>query len=157
MQCFPGAGLKPAPELFSDDVATGIDSSRSGAYPAFKMSGDTIKRALLAGAVCLVAAIPLAAHHSLAAKYKTGQVIMLDGTVTKIDWSNPHARLYMDTKGPKGMVEMWNLEMASPNILMLNGWSIDTLRQGDHVVVSAHPSRDGSHEGYATKVLRAGR
>jgi hypothetical protein len=121
------------------------------------MFGDTIQRAVLAGVVCLAAAIPLSAHHSLSAKYKTAQVIMLDGTVTKIDWSNPHARLYLDTKGPKGMVEMWDLEMASPNILMLNGWSIDTFRRGDHVVVSVHPSRDGSNQGYATKVLRAGR
>ena len=107
-------------------------------------------------ATFLLAALPLAAHHSLATKYKTAQIIMIEGTITKVDWSNPHARLYIDTKDPAGMIEMWDLEMASPNLLTINGWKIDTFRKGDRVVVSAHPSRDGSHEGYATKVALAG-
>lgn len=81
---------------------------------------------------------------------------MIEGTITKVDWSNPHARLYLDIKDPAGMIEMWDLEMASPNLLMINGWKIDTFRKGDRVVVSAHPSRDGSHIGYATKVALAG-
>src|SRR5581483_9854067 len=101
--------------------------------------------------VC-TAALPLAAHHSLAAKYNTMEVIMLDGTVTKVDWSNPHARIYMDVKEPSGAVEMWDFEMSSPNLLMINGWRIDSIRKGDHVMISGHPSRNGSHNGYATKV-----
>jgi hypothetical protein len=111
----------------------------------------------LAGASCLLAALPVLAHHSLAAKYDTEQVIMLDGTVTKVDWSNPHARLFLDIKGPAGAIQMWDFEMASPNLLMINGWKIDSFRRGDHVVVSGYPSRDGSHNAYATKVARGGR
>ena len=116
-----------------------------------------MKHVVFVGAGCLLAAIPLAAHHSLATKYQTARVIMIEGTVTKVDWSNPHARLYIDTKDPSGMIQMWELEMASPNLLMINGWKIDTFRRGDRVVVSAHPSRNGSHEGYATRVSFAGR
>ena len=121
------------------------------------MARNAIKRTLLAGASCLLAALPLLAHHSLAAKYDTEQTVMLDGTVTKLDWSNPHARLFLDIKGPAGAVQMWDFEMASPNLLMLNGRKIDSFRKGDHVVISAHPSRDGSHNGFATKVALAGR
>jgi len=114
-----------------------------------------MKRA--AAVIAVLAGTPLLAHHSLATKYQTGETIMLEGTVTKIDWSNPHARLYIDLKDPAGMIEMWDLEMASPNLLMINGWKIDSFRKGDKVVISAHPSRDGSHQAYATKVTLAGR
>jgi hypothetical protein len=121
------------------------------------MGRNAAARVFFAGASCLLAALPVLAHHSLAAKYDTEQVIMLDGTVTKVDWSNPHARLYLDIKGPAGAIQMWDFEMASPNLLAINGWKIDSFRKGDHVVVSAHPSRDGSHIGFATKVALAGR
>lgn len=121
------------------------------------MSRSGTTRLLLAGAGCLLAAIPVLAHHSLSAKYETGQTIMLNGTVTKVDWSNPHARLYIDAKGSGGMIQMWDFEMASPNLLMINGWKIDSFRKGDHVVVSAHPSRDGSYNGFAVKVALASR
>lgn len=107
---------------------------------------------ILVSALTLAAALPLAAHHSLAAKYDTEHVIMLDGTVTKVDWSNPHARIYMDVKGPAGMIQMWDFEMSSPNLLLINGWKIDSIRKGDRITVSAHPSRNGSHNAYATKV-----
>lgn len=113
-------------------------------------------RVVLAAAA-LAVALPLAAHHSLSAKYYTGRIIMVDGTITKVDWSNPHARLYLDIKDPTGMIQMWDFEMASPNLLMINGWRIDSFRRGDHVLISAHPSRDGSHNAFATKVTLEGR
>lgn len=119
------------------------------------MGRAAISRVLLVGVACLLAALPSLAHHSLAAKYDIGQVIMLQGTVTRLDWSNPHARLYLNIKQPAGAVQMWDFEMASPNLLMINGWKIDTFRKGDRVVVSAHPSRDGSHSAFATKVAFA--
>ena len=114
-----------------------------------------VARVVLA-CICLAASLPLAAHHSLSAKYYTMQTIMLDGTITRVDWSNPHARLYLDIRGPAGMIQMWDFEMASPNLLMINGWRIDSFRKGDHVLVSAHPSRDGSHNAFATKVTLEG-
>lgn len=107
-------------------------------------------RALLA--VLLFAATPTFAHHALAAKYNTSQPITLEGTVTKVAWSNPHVRLYLDAKEKGSTPAGWDLEMASPNLLFLNGWKIDTLRPGDHVTVEAYPARDGSKHAYAQKV-----
>lgn len=103
-----------------------------------------------------LAALPLFGHHSLSSKYDTEQVFMLDGTVKRLDWSNPHARLLLEAKDQTGTLQQWDFEMASPNLLAINGWKIDTFRKGDHVVVSAHPSRDGSHHAFATKVTLAG-
>ena len=112
---------------------------------------------LVTGFALLLAALPALAHHSLSAKYDTRQSILLKGTVTKITWDNPHVHLYlqaMDTRTP----EMdWEFEMGSPNLLLLNGWKLDTFRRGDHVLVTAYPARDGSRFGYASKVTLSGR
>jgi|SRR5712691_8595323 len=108
---------------------------------------------LIAGVGFLLAVMPVLAHHPLSAQYDLNQLITLKGTVTKVAWSNPHARLYINVKDEgSSTVANWELEMTSPNVLMLNGWKIDTLRQGDHVIVEAHPSRHGSNLGYANKV-----
>jgi hypothetical protein len=104
--------------------------------------------------ILLCAAFPALAHHALAAEFKVNQTIMLTGMVTKVEWSNPHARLYLEAKGEGGDVMKWDFEMASPNLLALQGWRIDTFRRGDHVTVSAYPSRDGSNRAYATKISR---
>jgi hypothetical protein len=103
----------------------------------------------------LAAALPVLAHHALASEFRLNQMITLTGMVTKIDWSNPHARLYLETKNETGEVMKWDFEMASPNLLTLRGWKIDTVRRGDRVTVDAYPSRDGSNRAYATKVSRA--
>jgi hypothetical protein len=110
---------------------------------------------LLAGGVLLWAALPALAHHALATEFKTNQTIMLTGVVTRIEWSNPHARLYLEATGGNGDVMKWDFVMESPNLLMLHGWKIDTIRRGDRVTVNAYPSRDGSNHAYATKVSRA--
>lgn len=120
------------------------------------MTGKTIQTIGVAALGALLAGIPAAAHHSLSTKYQTAEMIMLQGTVTKVEWSNPHAKLYIDAPGAAGMIEMWDFEMASPNLLTLNGLKIDSFRKGDRVLISAYPSRDGSHQGYATKVTLAG-
>ena len=113
-------------------------------------------RSLLpAGGMLLCAALPLLAHHALASEFKINQMIMLSGMVTKVEWSNPHARLYLEAKSDSGDVMKWDFELASPNLLTLHGWKIDTVRRGDHVTVSAYPSRDGSNRAYATKVSRS--
>lgn len=93
------------------------------------------------------------AHHALAAQYDLNRSVTLAGTVTRIEWGNPHVRLYLDTHtaGPSDVMH-WELEMASPNLLVLNGLKIDSLRRGDQVTVSAYPARNGSNLGYARKV-----
>jgi hypothetical protein len=117
------------------------------------------QRFVLSAAVSLLlAAIPIFAHHRLELVYDQNRPIILKGTVTKVDWSNPHVRLYIDGKEDLGQEVgsqmSWNLEMGSPNSLLRTGWKIDTFRRGDHVTVNVYPARDGSSLGYATKVTR---
>lgn len=107
---------------------------------------------LIAGLALLLAAAPARAHHAMATKYDTRQAISLKGTVTKIDWNNPHVRLYLQATDKGTPAASWEFEMGSPNLLILNGWKLDTFRRGDRVIVTAYPARDGSRLGYASKV-----
>ena len=99
---------------------------------------------LVAGVGLLCAAAPLAAHHSFAAQYDADKPLTLKGTVTKVEWLNPHARFYIEVKDEKGRVTNWNLELASPNVLNRNGWKRNSLNIGDVVTVEASAARDGS-------------
>jgi hypothetical protein len=112
---------------------------------------------LIAGIGLLLAATPLLAHHSLAAKYDTKQTIMLKGTVTRIAWDNPHVHLYLQAADKPAPDAGWEFEMGSPNLLILNGWNLGTFRSGDHVIVTAYPARDGTRFGYASKVSLSSR
>ena len=109
--------------------------------------------ALFLTAAILGGARPTLAHHALASKYDLNRSVTVTGTVTKVEWGNPHVRLYLNTNGSSAADVMhWELEMASPNLLYLSGLKIDNLRIGDQVTISAHPARDGSNEGYAQKI-----
>ncbi len=110
------------------------------------------KRAVLIAVVSLLF-VPTAvlAHHGLEGQFDSKQTITLTGTVIKLEWSNPHVRLYIEVKNESNPVT-WELYMGSPNRQMTNGWKIDTFKRGDYVRVEANPARDGSHVGYARKV-----
>ncbi|GIT15372.1 MAG: hypothetical protein CM1200mP36_11280 [Gammaproteobacteria bacterium] len=85
------------------------------------------------------------AHHSFAAQYDPDRPITLGGIVTKIEWTNPHARFYIDVEDDSGNVINWNLELASPNILVRNGWTRNFVELGDEVTVEGTLARDGSN------------
>ena len=110
------------------------------------------KRAvLIAGVSLLFVPAAVLAHHGLEGQFDPKQTITLTGTVIKLEWSNPHVRLYIEVKG-ESSTATWELYMGSPNRQMMNGWKIDTYKRGDHVRVEANPARDGSNVGYARKV-----
>jgi hypothetical protein len=104
-------------------------------------------------AVLLAGAIPVLAHHSGAAEFDSTKKIDLTGTVTKMEWVNPHAHFFIDVKGADGKVTNWNLELASPSILIRNGWRKDSVKEGDTVTVTGSQARDGSNLGIAQTIL----
>jgi hypothetical protein len=113
--------------------------------------------ALISSAAVLLAAMPVLAHHRVEVQYDPSHPVMLHGTVTKVAWINPHVLVQVEVAGDGGSVMDWTIQMGSPNQQLMKGWKIDTLKQGDHVLVDAYPARDGSNLGYATKVTRTAR
>ena len=102
-------------------------------------------RSAAAGVVVLAACIPVAAHHSFAAEFDGSKPVTLTGTVTKMDWINPHAWLHMDVKGPDGRVASWMVEGGAPNALLRRGWNKNSLPAGTTVIVQGFRARDGSN------------
>jgi hypothetical protein len=109
----------------------------------------------LTGLALAACAAPAAAHHSFAAEYDANKPITLKGAVTKIEWTNPHARFYVDVKDEKGVVTNWNLELASPNVLTRNGWTRKSLNVGDQVTIEGSLAKDGSKMANARLVTLA--
>ena len=110
---------------------------------------------LVAGFGLLISAAPVAAHHSFAAEYDAAKPVTLKGVVTKLEWTNPHARFYVDVKDEKGVVTNWNLELASPNVLARNGWTRKSLKPGDEITVQGSLAKDGSKMANARAVTLA--
>jgi hypothetical protein len=84
------------------------------------------------------------AHHAFAAEYDAQKPVTLKGAVTRVEWTNPHARFYVDVKDENGGVTNWNFELASPNVLVRNGWTRHSLKIGDEVTVQGSLAKDGS-------------
>jgi hypothetical protein len=101
-------------------------------------------RTAAAALVAVVALVPLRAHHSFAAQYDRAKPITLKGTVTKVEWANPHIYFYMDVKTSDGKVEEWAIEGGAPNSLYRNGWRKDSLQAGNVVTVDGWLAKDGS-------------
>ena len=111
--------------------------------------------AFLIAGVALLAPVGALAHHSFAAEYDTKKPVTLKGVVTKVEWTNPHARFYIDVKDESGTMVNWNLELASPNVLVRNGWSRHSLKEGDMVTVEGSQAKDGSQMANARTVILA--
>jgi len=93
--------------------------------------------ALIVGAALLVLTASAYAHHPFSAEYDWTKPVTLTGTVSKIEWTNPHAVLYVDAKDENGQTKQWALELGSPSALTRAGWTKDTLKKGDQVTVDA--------------------
>jgi hypothetical protein len=93
------------------------------------------------------------AHHSFAAEFDAQAKLTLNGVVTKIEWQNPHTYFYLDVTDPAGTVVNWGMEMGSPNGLMRQGWTRNTMKVGDVVTVEGSQAKDGTHVGNARVVV----
>jgi len=107
---------------------------------------------LITGCAAILAAIPVNAHHSFAAEFDANKVVTLTGIVTKLDWSNPHARIYMEVKDEKGVAVTWDFEMGSPNGLMRLGWNRNSLKPGDEITINGTLAKNAPHVGNARSV-----
>ena len=114
-----------------------------------------IKATLLAGTIgmaLLLPVMPASAHHAFAAEFDAKKGIKVSGTVTKLEWSNPHAWLYVDVKDDSGKVTNWSFELGSPNGLVREGWRRSSLKEGDHVTIEGFLAKDGSNTANAHSV-----
>src|SRR5687767_8867565 len=111
---------------------------------------------VVAGLALLASMSGVMAHHSFSAEFDASKTFKFTGPVTKVEWMNPHTFFYVDVKDEKtGKVTNWAMEMGSPNGLMRNGWTRNTMKIGDKVTVEGSLAKDGSPTGNATTVLMA--
>ena len=105
-----------------------------------------MRRTLLLTAIgcCLCSGVALA-HHSFAAEFDATQPITLSGTVTKMEWINPHAWIHIDVKGDDGKVTPWMIEAAAPNALLRRGWTKNSLPPGVEILVEGYQAKDGAN------------
>jgi len=99
----------------------------------------------VAGLGLLFQVKPAWAHHAFAAEFDAKKGIKISGTVTKLEWTNPHAWVYLDVKDESGRVTNWSFELGSPNGLVRRGWRRTSLKEGDQVMIQGFRAKDGSN------------
>ncbi len=104
------------------------------------------------GAAWLLAAVPAAPHHSFAAEFDVTRPVKLTGTITRIEWTNPHSWLFIDTEDDDGSVQSWAIELLGINALFRRGFTHDKLSAGNIINVGGFGARDGTNTANASSV-----
>src|SRR5204863_5100218 len=113
------------------------ESPRGGKHMRFNL--------LLSAALFILASVPMMAHHAFAAEYDSKAIMSVTGVVTKIEWTNPHAYIYMDVTDDSGKVTNWAFEGYTPNTLKRTGFSRDLLKVGDKIGMTGAKAKDGAN------------
>jgi|SRR6516165_6359872 hypothetical protein len=119
----------------------------------FHKNTSSLVGALL-GALLLATTAPVVAHHSFAAEYDSTKPVKVTGVVTRVEWTNPHAYIYVDVTDGKGAVTNWGFEMGPPHMLQRSGWKKNSLTLGETVVVEGWMARDRTNYANARRVTR---
>jgi len=110
---------------------------------------------LVAVALSSAASVPLAAHHSFAAEFDAKQPVLFKGTVTKMEWINPHVWIHMNVTQPNGKTEAWMVEGGAPTVLFRRGFSKTSLQAGTQIVVDGYRAKDGTNKMNAREITFA--
>jgi hypothetical protein len=111
--------------------------------------------ASLVGAAWLVAAAPAVSHHAFAAEFDINRPVKLSGAITRIEWTNPHAWLFVDAKDANGATQNWAIELVGINDLLRLGWGRNRVKPGDVVSVDGFGARNGTNTANAASVSLA--
>jgi len=111
--------------------------------------------AIVAGAVLFLAAVPAWAHHAFAAEFDASKPVTLKGTVTKVEWINPHSWIHIDVKNPDGTVTNWMVEGGSPNALLRRGVTKSLLPEGTEIVIDGYRAKDGTNRANGRNITLA--
>jgi len=109
---------------------------------------------LLAGVALVGLVVPVVAHHAVGAEYDATKVVKLTGTVSKVEWTNPHARIYFDVT-QDGKVVTWNVELTARSALVRQGWTANSVKIGETVTVEGSMARSGVSGVNARNVTKA--
>ena len=113
----------------------------------------TITRAVALASLALIAfAASAAAHHAFSAEFDQNKPVLLEGALTKADWMNPHAWIYIDVKGADGSVVNWAIEMGPPNALLRRGWKKSSMQIGAIIKVEGFAAKNGKEFANATNI-----